>query len=389
MKVYFYKSLITYFYTMKKIMAVLIILMCFSLAFSTPEVSISQVTVSDASISSGESGSISFTITNTGDRDITNVNVRISSQLGITNTFFSFSDFEIGESRYVSTTYNAPVNMETGSYSILISVDYNIGDAQYSNQAGSVIRVSGSKYLVVSNYTTNLFIDEVNPFSITLKNEGDDELTDVLLELILPDGFIPTTGSQFYVESLSVGEQKIINMNIFVEKSIEPDSFQFTIEKSADSYSDNDILNMVINGVPFIAFSGINLDPEIPVSGTMQTISVQFENTGSGDAYNVVASLVLEQDVVGVTTEYLGTLEREDLTSAIFDIYTPNSDGLTGFIQLNYTNADGEDFVTMQSIDFDVIQSNQTSTTTIVIVVIVVGVIGYLVYKRYFSKKKK
>jgi uncharacterized repeat protein (TIGR01451 family) len=366
----------------------LLSLFCLSTAFSAdPEVSISSITVSDQGINQGGSGSITFIVTNTGDTDLTNIKVVLSSGLTLSPGSFSYHDIQVGESRLITASYSAPTSLSSGDYSIIISVDYNFGDEQYSNQDGAVIKVLKTNYLVVSGYTTNLIIDTSNTFIINVTNQGDSALNDLLLDLILPDGFIPTTGSQFFFDSLGVGDSAVFTTQVFIEKGVEPDSFQFLLVKSADDYNDSDVLNVVVSGVPLISFSGLNLDPEIPVSGGLQTISVQLENVGSGKAYNVVAELDLSTDVTGVTMEYLGTLDRDDLTSAIFDFYVPIGGArLTGEVIVSYTDAAGTLMTNTQSIDFNVVQQVQDNMSTYLIGGAVLLVVGYLIYKRYKKK---
>jgi hypothetical protein len=110
---------------------------------------------------------------------------------------------------------------------------------------------------------------------------------------------------------------------------------------------------------------------------------VQLENTGSGDAYNVIAELVMDDSVVGITTEYLGSLEREDLTSAIFDIYTPMSDNISPNVVITYNDAAGNLYTTSQALSFDVLQGEATPITTYLIWAAVIGGVIYYIYQRY------
>ena len=278
--------------------------------------------------------------------------------------------------------------MSSGSYAIGISVNYDIGDESNSNQAGAVVEVAGSNFLVVSSYTSNLLIDNYTTFRMNITNQGDDVLNDILLDLVLPDGFIPSAGTQFYINSLNPGQTRVITSEIFVDKGVEPDSFQLPLIKTADDYDDTDTLNIIVTGMPKLSFSGINLDPEIPIAGEMQTISVQFENIGSGKAYNVVADLLLDQSVTGITTEYLGTLDREDLTSAIFDIYTPSTSKLSGEVRVSYADSNGDITHVYQSLEFDVVRINGFSLANFLVWMVIIGVVGYYAYTRYIKKKK-
>jgi len=320
---------------MKKLLFLPIILLSFGLVFSAgASINIGAISVSDSSIYPGGSGSISFTVTNDGGYVLSSVVVALSSQLTLGNAQFIFTNLGVGESRFVSTSYSASNAMLSGTYSIQASVLYSSGGTSYNNQAGTIIKVAQNNKLIVSDYTTNLVIDNTTSFKINLTNQGNNNLENVFVELILPDGFIPSTGSQFFIPELKIGESKLLSSNIFIEKSIEPDSYQFTLNKSANNYNNLDTLNVAVTGVPKLAFSGMNFDPEIPSSGELETISIQFENIGSGTAYNITAELIVGTEVTGVTLEHLGTLERDDLTSAIFDFYLPAADSLGGIVKI-------------------------------------------------------
>ncbi len=359
-------------------------LLLLPIAFSSTEVSVSSLSVSRQSISSGESGAISFIITNTGDKSLSEVEVSLSSSLTLGRTLFTFNDLDVGESRTITTSYSAPSDMKSGSYPINIDIKYDVSDEEYHNQASVVVNVAGSKYLVVSNYTTQLLIDGTTRFVINLKNEGDDDLNDLLISLSLPDGFIPLNGSQFYIDSLDVGESVSFSTDIFVDKSIEPNPYQIVVSKVADGYSDSNTLNIYAYGIPELSISGINLDPKVPIQGEMESISVQIENVGSGDAYNVVAQLYVDGGSKGRKVEYLGSLERDDLTSAIFDITVPKTDFLNGTIVITYTDNNGQLHQERQDISFDVVGVGSSNTLAYIVAGVVVVILIY-----YITKKRK
>ncbi len=361
-----------------------LVLLILPIAFSSAEVSVSSLSVSRQSISSGESGAISFVITNTGDKSLSEVEVTLSSSLTLGTTVFTFNDLDIGESRAITTSYSAPSDMKSGSYPINIDIRYDVSDEEFHNQASVVVNVAGSKYLVVSNYTTQLLVDGTTRFVINLKNEGDDDLNDLLITLSLPDGFIPINGSQFYIDSLNVGESVSFSTDVFVDKSIDPNPYQIVVSKVADGYSGSDVLNVYAYGIPELSISGINLDPKVPIQEEMESISVQIENVGSGDAYNVVAQLYIDGGSKGRKLEYLGSLERDDLTSAIFDITVPKTETLNGTIVISYTDNNGRVYQERQDISFDVVGSNSTNPFMYVVGGIVVVALIY-----YFAKRRK
>ena len=131
--------------------------------------------------------------------------------------------------------------------------------------------------------------------------------------------------------------------------------------------------------------SGINLDPEIPTKSVMQTISVQYENIGSSKAYNVESKLNLDKEVIGVTMEYLGTLDRDDLTSAIFDFIA--TEKITGDIILTYKDEQGEKHSLIQEINYDLMSSSKNNSMLQWALLIVGIIIAFFVYKKLKTQK--
>ncbi|VVB75168.1 Uncharacterised protein [Candidatus Tiddalikarchaeum anstoanum] len=372
---------------MKRVFLPILLILSLSVVFAAPKIIISNVAVSDSSIHAGDSGSVSFIIQNTGDLSFNSIGVTLTSQLVLADTHFSFDDFNVGDTRFITTTYKALNNTPSGSYSISLTVNYDSGDTHYGNSAGAIVTVIPVNYLVVDGFTSSLVIDDITKFYINVTNQGSDTLDNVLLNLVLPDGFIPTTGSQFYFNEIRVGETVTVSTDIYIEKNIKPDAFQFSLEKSAKDFSGTDMLNVVVRGVPELAFSGISLDPQIPLSGTAQTISVQVENVGSGKAYNVVAQLFLNESAIGRKVEYLGSLDREDLSSAIFDLQLNSEASMSGNIIVSYIDDLGVTRQINQDINFDVLPA-QGNNTILYVVIGGVLLIGYVIY-RVIAKKKR
>jgi uncharacterized repeat protein (TIGR01451 family) len=373
---------------MKQFLFLLSALFLLGSVFATPGITVSSVAVSDSVIHAGDSGSISFIVTNTGDRALTTITINLDSSLSVSPDSFFFQDFDIGESRYVSSVYRAASNTASGAYNIAINADFNVGGTEYVDSNGAVVTVMPVNYLVVDSYTSSISINDDNVFTISVTNEGSDNLENVFLNLVLPNGFIPISGSQFYYSLIRPGETINSSASIFVEKEIEPKAYQFSLVKTAKDYSSSDVLNVIVRGTPNLAFSGINLDPNIPVSGTEQTISVQIENIGSGKAYNVIAQLLLDSGTRGTKIEYLGSIDREDLTSAIFDLQLGVFSSINGEVVVTYNDESGVGHEIRQGLEYEVLAA-PVDNTSLLLILAVLGVAGYFGYKYYVKNKKK
>ena len=83
---------------MKKIVLLSLLLLGLNSVFAVSDLTISNIIVSDPVINSGGSGSLSFVVSNDGDREFAGVNIYLTSGLSLSQEHFFFSDFDQGES---------------------------------------------------------------------------------------------------------------------------------------------------------------------------------------------------------------------------------------------------------------------------------------------------
>ncbi len=348
---------------MKKILFLFMILALFNTVFCRAQLNIDNLSVTDSMIDVGESGLLSFSVTNDGDNRAINAEVSLSSSLNLSANSIRIGTLEDGETKKVIINYYAPENIMPGDYAIFVNIDYD-DSKNYFVQDSVSIKINSYNHLITEDYTSGLVINENNDFSLNISNQGDEDLKNILLDIIMPSGFVPRRGSQFFIKKLGVGESRVFNITVFVEKSIEPGNFQFVLNKTANAYYDKDVLNLAVRGSPELAFSGINLDPELPVADSEQMISVQIENIGTDKAYSINVQLnIPNENITGVKSEYLGTLERDDLTTGIFDLNLPRDlNSIDGEIIVNYENELGTEHAITQNFSYYVkpVQTDNT-----------------------------
>jgi uncharacterized membrane protein len=373
---------------MKKIILLLTLLIALSISFgATTKLSITNIALSDFEIYPGESGTISFNIQNLETTDLANLKIIPSSQLIMDQSIINIGTIKPGDSKFIIFTYSAPLTLPSGSYSISIEANYNSGGQQLTSQSGDTVAVLSSNNLVIDNYTTSLLIDASTNFSLSVSNQGNDVFRNLFISLIMPNGFIPETGSEFFISSLSPGESKSFSSRIFVQKEITPESYQFVLNAKSNDYTLNSTLNLLTIGEPKISINSINLDPKLIYANAQQTISCQIENLGSAKAYGIKAELLIGDEFQGIKSENLGTLDREDITSAIFEIIIPQSQSsMEGEIKITYYNDKGKESSITQAINYNILSADGSSIY-IIIVVSAAAIIAYIAYKNLKKKK--
>jgi hypothetical protein len=321
-----------------------------------------------------------------GSDDLINAKVYISSMLEIDNQLINIGTIKSGTSSFVVASYSAQSNASKGSYPININVEYNYLGQQLISQSGSSVNVLSISELVIESYTTSLLIDNSSTFKFLVSNQGSDPLNNVFIKIIMPNGFIAETGSEFYIDAINPGKYKEFSSRIFIQKDIEPQAYQFILSANANSYSKNATLNILAKGAPKLVINAINLDPKIIIAGSSQIISTQIENIGSSKAYGIKAELLTNDSLAGITFELLGSLDREDITSAIFEVIAPSSEKLEGEVKITYYDSQNNEFYAMQAIDYSIISSSGGGAY-IWIAIIIIAAAAFFIYKK--SKKKK
>jgi hypothetical protein len=199
----------------------------------------------------------------------------------------------------------------------------------------------------------------------------------------------PLTVTKSTVESIQPGKTTTLT---FLMKSIDTAIVQpYRIGVTAESESgslttktDTTVLDII--GHPDIRLAGVQTDKDTIYQNKPFSLSVQFENIGTGDAKSTKVQ-ILDGDLNGVTVSYVGEIQVDDTGSAIFDLH----DSIAGKKEITalvtYEDAYGNSFTNKENLQYIITEVKPDYTIPLILVAVIV--VGGVWYWRRREKRKK
>ncbi len=219
-----------------------------------------------------------------------------------------------------TTTYGIPLKLiwQNSSTQILDSTQtINIG-----------LEVIGIPDLVIASVDTlpsRVYADSEFNISVTVENIGSGKAEAVELIIEIPPEF---SGEQKgFLGTIQRDESSTENFNLKVHKKSISKSYEFILKiKYQDSFGKLKNVDKPFeiyvgeHGEIDIEIAGITTSPPTVYPGESFSLSMQLENIGKQDAKSVRAEINTPKEFIAEKTAFVGSLEKDDLSTAIFEI---------------------------------------------------------------------
>jgi hypothetical protein len=233
---------------------------------------------------------------------------------------------------------------------------------------------------------TTLYATVENTGSITLNNldVAYQVLTDATTVNIAPETVTKKT-----VDVLLPGEKATV---AFLMKAIDMakvQSYGFGVSVGSQSGSvttktDGTVLDII--GKPDIRLAGVQVDKNTVYQNQPFSLSLQFENIGTGDAKSTRVNLA-DHDFTGVTVSYIGEIKVDDTGSAIFDLKDPVPGKKVVTADVAYEDKYGGTFTRSETVQYVIVQQPPDYMTPVIAVLVVIVAAVWLWRSR--QKKKR
>jgi hypothetical protein len=287
---------------------------------------------------------------------------------------------------YVKTSYKLHVNSQaiTDDYEIEFrmhprgSTDYTVGKIN--------IRVEGAPELVLGGIEADS--EKIEPgskirLSVPIKNIGTGTARKLQAELlsnyteivpIFSEGFV-------YLGDIEPGQAKIATFRIGVDGAAEHKTYTLGLRASYKD-EDNEAASQTFSiGLPVegsIILEIIKIEPKYE-RGLM---GVEVANKGTANAKALEARLVVGNKTIGI--DYVSQLKESKKTTFDFPLILKGR----GQLMIEYIGPGTEKNVIAKDVVFDFTPPQSGDGTADLILVIAAAVIIYLVYRKFFRKKK-
>jgi len=279
-----------------------------TLSSANGALSLSNVGISNKPIIAGNNITVTFQLFNSYSYELTNVNLYLQSQNPIINISPSSSYLinAIGEGLYGGSNFDhfiykfhIPSMLKPGKYIINVIATYEttqnngINKIVGTSHIPIVFYVYGTPKINISSSLINLIPNQQNKISLNVINSGTDIARNVTLKL-LNSSIFKIIGSNEYTLG-AISQQQIIPIRFIVQtnKNITNSTYFLNMQVNYVTRYNTNIskilkipLNLVINN-PNIVASILSASPSQVFSGSNQTLLVNFQNIGLGEAKNI------------------------------------------------------------------------------------------------------
>ncbi|SEA07001.1 Uncharacterized conserved protein [Haloplanus vescus] len=354
----------------------------------------------------GDTGSLAFTIENSGSQTARNASVQLSS--GSPGVFFGtpsnpsgdtgvfVESLEPGETHRVSVQVGSSNDVSPGTYPVNAVVSYRDENdiAQQSETLTTGVRVQPERTFAMEGLSTSNFRVDESEATITgqVVNTGEAPARNVVVRM-QDHGTVTPTNGETAVGTLEGGESADVSFTASIPSEAEPgaNSFNFVVEyENADGdvlTASNPIRKTAVIEPERDRFEVRNVSTTVTPGGTAQ-LSAQIEYTGD-DPVSAVNAQLFTSDPVSSSDDgaFLGEMEPGETQTATFRI-SATSDALpkeySSSIEVRYDEADGDTkFTDGMSIGVPVNESESgPPVVPIVIAVVLLLVIGGGVWYR-------
>jgi hypothetical protein len=357
----------------------------FQVTHSAPEVLIS-----------GEKSSLKINMKNFGDNYALDLKVDIDSDdaspidpIGQTRLVFEDQKIFPGEDIALEYLINIKQNTPEKVYNVPIALEWDDDTSVSKNQTlaiGFLVKEPHTS-LEVSYEAPDIITpgDEFN-VDLTIKNTGD---TVYHIDTIVGEreSLLSKSPDNIHIEELSSGSTKMIAMNFISNKDLATGLYSIPITLKYEGLDgkpkeQTEKVPIEVKGLAKLNIASLKIEPQNPKKGEELTIEARVENVGDDDAENT--KLVLDSELEGFKTAYLGELEKDDDSPAIFTLKATVEGEVANKLILTYEDDFGEHQIS-EDVSFSVSNNQRQSYGSLLIAALIaLSLILYLV-----SRKRK
>ncbi len=381
-----------------------------------PTVTISEYKVNPSVLMPDSLGTIIITITNTASSATleeststssstaatsrtTDINVNIENiKLEGNGIIILSKDFqsvgEIGPGQSIPITFSIKAPATTGMYYPEVWIDTTGGrSTRYPIpvNVNTAIGIQKQAILILdSSLTGSVNPGDEIPVSLTVSNAGQTLADDVTVTIQNVSATIAAKNADLYhLGAINPGEQQSIQLVLLSDKKTNPGLVRVpvTINYNAiDGVSRAQLtgIDVMMKGQAELGFVSIDTNPTRLIEGTPFDLTIRIENTGTGEAKQVSATVDLPAE--GKKEAFIGKIKPGNDAPAIFLLEGMKGSNYPYNLTIKYTDDMGVHTVTRQ---MTLRVPPADNTGTLILGLIVLGIVAFLAYRYWYLPKIK
>ncbi len=385
-------------------------------AASSPTVTVSNYTVSPPVLMPDALGTITIVIKNTassasvveksGKLDINDYSVVRTEDInvniedihlegnGISVLSKDFTSIgEIGPGQSIAVTFTITAPDKSGMYYPEVWIDTSGGrSVKYPVpvNVNTAIGIQKEAILVVNSTLTGSVIPgEEIPISLAVSNAGSLLADDVTLTITNVSGVIAPKGADLYtLGRIAAGEQKSLSLVMLSDKDAGSGLVRVPVTLRYTSIDGTPItkttgIDVMMKGTAELGFVSVDTNPSRLAEGTPFDLTIRIENTGTGEAKKVSATVDMPAE--GKKEAFIGKIKPGNDAPAIFLLESMKGGTYPYNLTITYTDDMGEHTLTRQ---MNLRVSPVDSTGSLIFLVIILAILAFLAYRYWYLPKK-
>jgi len=376
-----------------------------------PTVFIERYTVTPQVLAPGDHGTVAVVIKNTastatlqessgivGGSFTTVKSVDIPTQIdaigmdgnGITvisETYQRFGSIGPGQSATVTFAIQAP--LEEGIYFPEVWVDiYGGRNVRYPlpvnvNAKNQVLRAPA--IVVKKSLPDTVNPGDSFPVRLTLENAGTLRANQVILSVNTSTSSIGVKGpGTLVIDELDGGSSQDVTVDFVTDKKAPTGlqkvylTFDYQLPDGT-AKQQREIIEIPVKGRAELGFVSVDTNPPRLAEKTPFDLTIRIENTGSGDAEQVSATIDLPAE--GTKEAFIGKIKPGNDAPALFLLEGAKAGTHPYTLTINYTDDMGTHRMTR---DMNLRVAATDISGTIILVIVILGILGFVAYRYWY-----
>ncbi len=292
---------------------------------------IAKVNATPSRIFADKEFSLNIAIENRGKEDAESTRVKIILPPGFTGETDAFMG-KIAKGGTSTATFNLKAEKKAPSGNHVFGMVLSYLEKGVQKQAPRDFQVFVQEYgdinLAITDVATDpakVYPDSDFVLSMGLENIGNGDAKSVEVLLALPGEFSGKYSS--FLGTIEKGKKSKATFELKASKDAKPVAYntgakiRYIDERGlAHEIEKNFQVFVHERGEVKIEIAGITTSPSKITPGSDFTLSIQLENVGKQDAKSVKAVIQPRKEFAGEKTSFLGSIKKDDLSTAIFDM---------------------------------------------------------------------
>lgn len=381
----------------------------------TPTVTITDYQVTPSVLMPDSMGTITVTIKNTaasasisertgplstelaGTTKVTDINVYIENvhleENGIevlTEDFDRFGDLGPGQSTTITFSIRAP--SKSGMYFPEVWIDTSGGRSTRYPVPVNVNTASGIQkqaiLIMESSLPASVNPGDEIPVTLTMKNAGQLMADDVTLKLTnVSNSIAPKSTDLYHLGTISPGGQKNVNLVLLSDKDASSGLIRVPVAISYNALDGTPVteqtgIDIMMKGKAELGFVTVDTSPARLTEGIPFDLTIRIENTGTGEAKQVSATVDLP--VEGKKEAFIGKIKPGNDAPVIFLLEGANAGNHPYTLTIHYTDDMGEHTMTRQ---MNLRVPPTDHTMDYVLILVVLAILGFIGYRYWYLPK--